>query len=142
MNRKLSMLLTATLGMSLAAFPVYAQSGPPRPGNTPGQHQRMSMEKRFTKELNLTPAQQKKINPILKRQGEQMRAIHKNTKLTREQKRAQSLKLFQSLPSQINKYLDKTQQAKLKQMIDRFKNFKGHGPGGWSHKPGTPPKHK
>ena len=143
MNRKLSMLLTATLGLSLAAFPVYAQGGPPpRPGNAPGHHPRMSMEKRFAKELNLTAAQQSKINPILKKQGEQMRAIHKNTKLTPEQKRAQSTKLFQSLPGKINKYLNKTQQAKLKQMIDRFKNFKGHGPGEWGHKPGTPPKHK
>lgn len=142
MNRKLSMLLTATLGMSLAVFPVFAQGGPPRPGNAPGQHQRMSMEKRFTKELNLTPAQQKKIDPILKKQREQMRAIHKNTKLTPDQKREQSKKIFASLPSKINKYLNKTQQTKLKQMVDRFKHFRGHGSGGWNHKPGTPPNQK
>ena len=142
MNKKVSLFVTAALGISLAAFPALAQKGNPRPGNKPAQHQRMGMEQRFAKELNLTPAQQKKINPILKKQGEQLRAIHKNTKLTPEQKRAQSIKLFQSLPGKINKYLDKTQQAKLRQMINRFKNFKGHRPGGWGHKPGTPPNKK
>jgi Spy/CpxP family protein refolding chaperone len=146
MNRKFSILLTATLGMSLAAFPVYAQGGSPhsRPGDKTSQQRRprMNMEKRFAKELNLTTAQQSKINPILKNQGVQMRAIHKNTKLTPEQKRAQSKKIIGSLPVKINKYLSKTQQTKLKQMMDRFKNSKGHGSGGWSRKPGTPPKHK
>jgi Spy/CpxP family protein refolding chaperone len=142
MNRKFSILLTATLGMSLAAFPVYAQKGHQRPSNKTEHHQRMSMEQRFAKELSLTPAQQSKINPILKNQGVQMRAIHKNTKLTSEQKRAQSKKIIGSLPVKINKYLSKTQQTKLKQMMDRFKNSKGHGSGGWSRKPGTPPKHK
>lgn len=125
MNKKLSMLVTAALGISLATFPAYAQKGKQRPDNKPGQHQRMSMEQRFTKELNLTPAQQKKIDPILKKQGEQMRAIFKNDKLTPEQKRAQALKLFEALPSKINKYLGKTQQAKLKQMVERGKKFKG-----------------
>ena len=146
MNRKLSMLLTATLGISLAAFPVYAQGGAShsRSGNkTSQQHRpRMSMEKRFAKELNLTSAQQSKINPILKKQGEQMRAIRKNSKLTPEQKRAQSRKLFEALPGKINKYLTKTQQAKLKQMAQRRKNSKGSAKSGWGHKSGASPKHK
>jgi Spy/CpxP family protein refolding chaperone len=146
MNRKLSMLVTATLGISLATFPVYAQKGTSssRPGDKSSQmhRPRRSMEQRFAKILNLTTAQQSKINPILKKQGEQLRAIHKNTKLTPDQKRAQSKKIFDSMPGKINKYLTKPQQTKLKEMMDRGKNFKGHEKGGWGHKPGTPPKKK
>lgn len=146
MNRKISMLLTAALGISLATSPVFAQGGPKhsRPGDKSSQQHRprVSMEERFAKELNLTAAQKTKINPILKKQGEQMRAIHKNSKLTPEQKRAQSQKVFAALPGKINKYLTKTQQTKLKQMTDRFKNSKGPGKGGWGHKPGGSPKHK
>jgi hypothetical protein len=132
------MLLTAALGISLAGLPVYAQGGPPHPGNnkmSQPHRPRMNMEQRFAKELNLSAAQQSKINPILKKNGEQMHAIHKNTKLSPEQKRQQSQKLFAALPGKISKYLNKTQQAKLKQMVDRHKNFKGR-PGGWGHKPG------
>ena len=151
MNRKISLLLTTALSISLATFPVYAKDASPhsRPGNKTSQHRpRMSMEQRFAKELNLTKAQQSKINPILKKQSEQMRAIHNNSKLTPEQKRQQSQRLFASLPGKINKYLNKTQQAKLKQMVERHKNFKGHGrngdkgkgkngdKGNWGHKPG------
>lgn len=152
MNRKLSIMVTAALGISLAAFPVFAQKGPQRPGNKtgqhqrpsnkPGQHQRMSMEQRFAKELSLTAAQQSKINPILKKQGEQMRAIFKNDKLSPEQKRAQSMKLFEALPGKINKYLNKTQQAKLKQMVGNRKNFKGRRNGERGNRRGTPPKNK
>jgi len=133
MNKKLSLLVTAALGISLSGLPVYAQS-PQHQGNKTTQNKRrprQSMEQRFAKELNLTAAQQKKINPILKKQGEQMRAIHQNKKLTQEQKRQQSKKLMDALPGKINKYLNKTQQAKLKQMTERRKNFKGrrgHGP--------------
>jgi Spy/CpxP family protein refolding chaperone len=151
MNRKISLLLTTALSISLATFPVYAKDAPPhpRPGDKTSQHRpRMNMEEHFAKELNLTKSQQSKINPILKKQGEQMRAIYKNSKLTPEQKHQQSQKLFASLPGKINKYLNKTQQAKLKQMVERHKNFKGHGrdgdkgrgkdggKGGWGHKPG------
>jgi hypothetical protein len=146
MSRKTSILLTAALGLSQAAFPVYAQKTTPhtRPGDKSSQmhRPRMSMEKRFAKMLNLTSAQQSKINPILKKQGEQLRAIHKNTKLTPDQKRAQSKTLFASVSGKINKYLTKPQQAKLKQMMDRSKNFEGHEKGGWNHKPGKPPKKK
>lgn len=146
MNRKLSMLVTAALGISLAAFPVFAQGASPhaRSGDKTSQKHRprMNMEEHFAKELNLTKTQQSKINPILKKQGEQLRAIFKNDKLSREQKHVQSKKLFEALPGKINKYLDKTQQAKLKQMIDRRKNFKGPRKGGPGHKPGTPPKSK
>ena len=152
MKRTLSIMVTAALGISLAAFPVYAQKGAQRPGNKMGQHQRpgnksgqhkrVSMEQRFAKELNLTAAQQSKINPILKKQSEQMRAIYKNDKLSPEQKRAQSTKLFEALPSKINKHLNKTQQAKLKQMVANRKNFKGRQNGKRGDRRGTPPQRK
>ncbi|MEO6908508.1 MAG: hypothetical protein ABI210_11520 [Abditibacteriaceae bacterium] len=140
MHKKLSMLVTAALGISLATFPAYAQKGKQRPDNKPDQYQRMSMEQRFAKELNLTPAQQKKIHPILKQQGEQMRAIFKNDKLTHEQKREQSMKLFEAFPGKVNKHLDKTQQAKLKQMVERLKSSKGDRNGNGEKKHKAPPK--
>src|SRR5690606_29973480 len=84
-----------------------------------------SMEQRYAKELNLTATQQKQIIPILKKHGEQLRAIRANEKLTPEQKRQQSQKLFAALPGKINKYLNKTQQAKFKQMGERRKNYQG-----------------
>lgn len=152
MKKTLSIMLAAALGFSLATLPVYAQKSAQHPGNRTGQHQRpgnkvgqrqrVSMEQRFAKELNLTAAQQSKINPILKKQSEQMRAIHKNGKLSPEQKRAQSMKLFEALPSKINKHLNKTQQAKLKQMVSNRKNFKGRRNGERGKKRGTSPQRK
>lgn len=138
MNRKISLLVTAALGFSLAGFPAYAQSQQHKGTKTTQNHRRggdknrtrqrrprVSMEQRFAKELNLTAAQQKKINPIFKKQGEQLRSIRANKKLTREQKRQQSQKIYAALPGQINKHLNKTQQAKLKQMTERRKNYQG-----------------
>ena len=148
MNRKLSILLTAALGFSLATSPVFAAPNAPSKNKTSQKqrsHQsqrRMNMKERFAKELNLTKAQQSKINPILKKHGEQTRAIHKNEKLSREQKRAQSTKLFEALPGKINKHLNKTQQAKLKQMVERRKNFRGPGKGKPGNKPGKSQKRK
>lgn len=152
MKRPLSILMTAVLGISLTSFPVYAQKGTQRSGNKTGQHQRpgnrsvkhqrVSMEQRFAKELSLTTTQQSKINPILKKHNEQTRAIYSNSKLSREQKRAQSTKLFEALPSKINKYLNKTQQAKLKQMVANRKNFKGRRNGKRGDRRGTPPQRK
>jgi len=150
MNKKLSLLVTAALGISLAGLPVYAQP-PQHKGNKTAQQNRrggergrprQSMEQRFAKELSLTTTQQKQINPILKKQGEQMRAIHQNKKLTPEQKRQQSQKLFTALPGKINKYLNKTQQAKLKQMVERHKNFKGRRPGNNGKRPQSKPVKK
>lgn len=147
MNRTRSIMLAASLGLSLAAIPVLAQGAPPAgphtgaPAGAPagkwmqGRRPHMSMEQRFTKMLNLTPAQQLKIAPLLKKSHEQMRAIRKNPKLTPDQKRQQSKALFSTLPKKLNHYLTKPQQAKLQQMVER----RGHHHMG---APGMAPKPK
>ena len=78
---------------------------------SPEQHLQMLSEK-----LNLTSDQQAKLKPILEDQAQQMKAVHDDTSLSQEQKRAKMKAMHESLHDQINAVLTTEQQAKFKQL--------------------------
>jgi len=80
-------------------------------GETVDQHLQMLSEK-----LNLTDDQKAKVKPILQDQMQQMKAVHEDSSLTQEQKRAKMKSIHESLHEQINAVLTPEQQVKFKQM--------------------------
>jgi protein CpxP len=83
-----------------------------------GQHA-ANVESRLQKmseELNLTDDQKAKLKPILQDQAEQMKAVHNDTSLTPEQKKAKMKEIHHTFQPQIAGVLTPEQQAKWKQM--------------------------
>lgn len=78
---------------------------------SPEQHLQMLSEK-----LDLTNEQKAKLKPILEDQAQQMKAVHDDTSLSPEQKRAKMKAMHESLHDQINAVLTTEQQAKFKQL--------------------------
>ena len=118
----LSILAVTVTGLAFAQTsppPQQSQSSSPQSQGTmahekvmtPEQHLQMLSEK-----LNLTDDQKAKIKPILEGQAQQMKAIHEDTSLSEDQKKAKKKALHDSLREQINAVLTPEQQAKFKQM--------------------------
>ena len=123
------------LGMSVAAVaqspsspaPSQAQSGQSQPPPPP----QMSMDERMarlTQVLNLTPAQQQKIRPVLEQAQQQMQALAADnaTPMADRQVKAQAIR--ENVRSQIDAVLTPEQKQHAEEMSQ-------HGPGG----SGTPP---
>jgi protein CpxP len=115
----LTTLFVLTAGLLFAG----QTSQPPQTPSTPGQsamgttasgpdaHLQMLTEK-----LNLTDDQKAKLRPILQDQEQQLRAVHDDTSLSQEQKRAKKKAIHESFHEQINAVLTPEQQAKFKEM--------------------------
>ena len=82
-----------------------------RNAESPEQHLQMLSEK-----LDLTNEQKAKLKPILEDQAQQMKAVHDDTSLSQEQKRAKMKATHESIHDQINAVLTTEQQAKFKQL--------------------------
>jgi Spy/CpxP family protein refolding chaperone len=84
---------------------------------------------RLTKELNLTPEQQTQIKPILEDTRSQMKALHEDTSLAPDQKKAKGKEIRDASNAKIKAFLTPDQQKKMDQMK------KEHGPGPGPGKP-------
>ncbi len=67
----------------------------------------------MTQELNLTADQQAKIKPILDAAKTQMQAVHADTSMTKEQKRAKIKDVRKGVRGQVSGILTDDQKAKL-----------------------------
>jgi periplasmic protein CpxP/Spy len=112
-----------TILVFLAAALTFAQpsqeSQAPTPDKHAGMHHEESADQHLamlSEKLNLTDDQKGKIKPILQDQMRQMKAVHEDSSLSEEQKRAKMKSVHESLHDQINAVLTPEQQAKFKQM--------------------------
>jgi Spy/CpxP family protein refolding chaperone len=122
MNRSVlsaALLVTLSGGLALAQ----QQTAPPPPdGQAPPPHsfhhkpnpQREA--NRIAKQLNLTPDQAAKLEPIFANRDQQMQAIHSNGQLTQEAARQQMRDLMKSTQDQLATVLTPDQLQQLKQM--------------------------
>lgn len=117
------------LGLSLMTGVAFAQSGTTQPSGAQDQdsmHSKMGNHHRgdrhedmkehmdkISTELNLTADQKTQVQGIFKDTGDQMRAIHQDTSLTKEQKEAKVKALHESTHSKINAVLTPDQQKKF-----------------------------
>ena len=96
-----------------------------RNAESPEQHLQMLSEN-----LNLTDDQKTKLKPILEDQAQQIKAVHNDTSLSQEQKRAKIKSLHESFHDQINAMLTPEQQVKFKQLrqehMEKHEGMKEH----------------
>jgi periplasmic protein CpxP/Spy len=126
----LSMAIAAVvLGATTFSAAAHAQEkggakkpGGERSGGPGGQRQRRpNMMTRAMKELNLTEAQKPKVMAILKKAGEERKALRENTSLTPDQKREKSQAMQKSTLASVQALLNADQKKKLTAMIAKDK---------------------
>ena len=130
-------LLTVALGgvLSLGMNAVVeAQMAPASPqANSQAQGpQQMTMDQRMarlTQVLNLTPAQQQQIRPVLEQAQAKMQALAADNATPMADRQAAAQKIREDVRSQIDAVLTPEQKQ-------RVQGMQQHGPGG----PGTPPQ--
>jgi protein CpxP len=89
----------------------------------------------MSQRLNLTEDQKEKIRPVLQDESKQLKALHEDTSLTPEQRRAKAREIHRATREQINPILTPEQQEQLKEMHRRRPRGTGQGQG-----PGGPQK--
>lgn len=120
----LTILMVLTAGLLLAGqtYPApQTSASTPQQGKSAmaGHPDAMSPEahlQMLSEKLNLTDDQTAKLKPILEDQAQQMKAVHDDTSLSQEQRKAKKKALHESFHDQINGVLTPEQQAKWKQM--------------------------
>lgn len=109
------------------------------PGGRGFGGRRPDVFKMLAEKLKLTPAQQKKIKPIIEKNMKDRRAIFENPNLSREQKKPKLDALRANARKQVDAILTPAQRATRKKMDDeRRKNWGGGGMGGPGGGPGGP----
>ncbi|MBN9502313.1 MAG: hypothetical protein BGO01_13300 [Armatimonadetes bacterium 55-13] len=140
--------LVFILGAIAAAGMVMAQGAGPKTGGRQGgpggpgmQRRMMSPEDRLkmmSKFLGLTPAQEKKIKPILEDSMKKSKAIREDKKMPEDKKREAMKKLRDANNKKIEAILTPEQKKKMEDMRKRGPGGPGgRGPGGPG---GAPPK--
>ena len=85
----------------------------------------------LSEKLNLTDDQKAKLKPILQDQMQQIKAVHQDSSLSPEQKRAKVKSVRESFHEQVNAVLTPEQQTKFKQMQqehqEHMEKHKGQG---------------
>lgn len=104
------------VGQSTQAPQTSAPQGETAMSAHPEAHSPDAHLQMLTRELNLTDDQQAKLKPILADQAQQMKALHHDTSLSQDQRKAKIKAIHESFHEQINGVLTPEQQAKLKQM--------------------------
>jgi len=114
----LIILIVLAAGLSLAQTSQESQApaaekhaGMHHNGESVDQHLQMLSDR-----LNLTDDQKAKLKPILQDQMQQMKAVHEDSSLSREQKRDKLKSIHESFGDQIKAVLTPEQQTKFKQM--------------------------
>lgn len=136
---KIYLKVLVTLVLGAFAVGAFAQAGGKHPvGQHPGGHPAMGQHHdpmaNVWKQLHLTPAQQKKVDAITKHSRAEMKNV-RESKLNPEQKRAKFMSIRKNEMAQINKVLNKKQQAELKKIMEKRRSeFGKHRQGGPAHK--------
>jgi protein CpxP len=89
----------------------------------------------LSQQLNLTDDQKTKLKPILQDEQQKMQAVHENTSLSQDQKRAQMKQIHQSYQPQIQAVLTPEQQQKLSQMRAQQEQRHQQNMGGEANEP-------
>ncbi len=102
--------------LGLVAFAQDSTQAPPQ--NAPASPRHMALDpaarlQHMAKYLNLTDDQKAKIQPILENEAQQLKALHADTSLTPDQRRAKALEIHQASRGQIEPILTPEQVAKL-----------------------------
>lgn len=132
MNRT---LLPATLAAVLAGTALAQQQAAPatdgqQPPPPPMRHQPNPNRetKRLTRELNLTPDQAAKLEPILANRDQQMEAIRSNGQLSQQDARMQMRALEKSTHDQLASVLTVDQMQQFRQMHQHPRGQQGAPP--------------
>jgi len=113
-------------------------AGPPPPGERHERREEMrDNAKQMAKDLNLTADQQIQVEAIHKQTAESLKALHKDTSLTDDQRRTKGRELRKSTEEQVDAILTPEQRVKAKEL--RAKRGR-HGPG--DRPPGEAPPAK
>jgi protein CpxP len=138
-------VLSSALVLALSGSIMLAQQTAPAPPPADGQqaphefhHHKPNPQReanRISKQLNLTPDQTAKLEPIFANRDQQMEAIHNNGQLTQEAAREQFRALMKSTHDQLAAVLTPDQLQQMKQMRHRGP----HGPHGQHGQPDGPP---
>ena len=87
---------------------------------------------RLAKQLNLTPDQTSKLEPILASRDQKIAALRSDTSLTQDQKKEQFRSIHQNTKQQLSSILTPEQ-------MEQMKSFHGHRGGHHQGQPQTPP---
>ena len=140
MNRICSWMRVVALGGLLAVvWPAQAQQeNPPERGqqgrtDNPGARRGGNPEQqlnRLAEQLNLTAEQKGKIAPILKEQGEKMRALRDDQNLSREDRAAKLQEIRKEANAKIKPILTEEQARKWEEIQQRQGQRRGQRSGG------------
>ncbi|MBI3885533.1 MAG: hypothetical protein HY302_07365 [Opitutae bacterium] len=128
--------------LALSAGTVLAQHGGPRGGawggggprgggGAGGERQRPTREQRqeradkFAEKVGLSDAQKTQIAGLRKQEGEALRALRKDTTLTREQKLAKAKEIREGFLTQSKQLLTPEQQAKAEELRRQAQEKRG-----------------
>ncbi|MDE1176010.1 MAG: hypothetical protein PW789_05320 [Edaphobacter sp.] len=125
-------LIHSTLALTLAATAAFAQQSTPAPADPQnnaapqqqpagphGRHHKFDAHKaaeRMSKKLGLNADQTAKLEPILSDSQQKMQALHADTSLTQDQRRAQMKAIHQDTQTQLATVLTPDQMQQLKSM--------------------------
>ena len=125
MKVSLAGILALSLSFPLMATPQDA-SQETQPQGHHGRHgagMMASPEQRLehlSQQLNLTDDQKAKIKPMLEDEAQKMQALHNDSSLSRQDKRAKSMAIRQASSDQIKSVLNEDQQKKFADMSIRW----------------------
>ena len=131
MNRTLfaaTLVLALTSGVALAQQPAPDGQQPPPPMRHQPNPHREAM--RLSRELNLTPDQTAKLEPVLASRNQQMEAIRSNGQLTQQDAHLQMRALEKSTHDQLAGILTPDQMAQMRQMRHQMRGPHGPPPDG------------
>jgi hypothetical protein len=89
----------------------------------------------LTKKLKLTADQQPKVQEVLKSEHSQMEALHNDSSMSRDDRRAKMMDIHKASGDQVRALLDATQQKKWDEMQSRREGRHGHRHGGQTPPP-------
>ncbi len=121
MRKVIFTALTLAL-LSFVPAALQAQDAAPAPGDQQAQQQPRSPEQRvdrmldrMTQNLGLSDEQREKIRPILLDQAQQMRALHDDTSLSPQDRRAKVRALRRATRQKVDQILTPEQKAKRRE---------------------------
>jgi hypothetical protein len=137
---KQSLIAFVAAGLVSVAMPFATaqsndQQAPPSQENGMRRHGPMDPAERtreLTKQLNLTPDQQTKVQEIYESARSQMESLHHDSSLSQEERRAKMMEIHKSSDAQVRGLLDPAQQKKWDEMQARREQMMRNG------RPGPP----
>ena len=117
-------ILLSGIGVTAAVAQDNSAQGNSAPGFGRGGHHRpMDVDSELahlTKELDLTPAQQKQIRPLLVEHQQKEKVLHQDQSLSQDELRAKAHAISDETHKQIEAFLTDEQKLKVKAMRERM----------------------